>query len=128
MVLSTRAKISLALVAIPLVWRISGYLLRQFLIRRLTVIEDIKRLGQERARGRRIRGNAVICGGRYEYELKAVCALTDGQAVFLVYGQHASVRTTLKMWSLSITRNGWQLRKEQESFAMQKGTYYRGTD
>jgi hypothetical protein len=63
---STRAKISLALVAIPFVWRISGYLLRQFLIRRLTVIEDVKRLGQERARGKRIRGNAVICGGRYE--------------------------------------------------------------
>ena len=64
MVVSTPVKISIALVALPILWRVSGTLLRRLLIRKLTVVEDLKNLGQPRLPGQRIKGSAVVCGGR----------------------------------------------------------------
>jgi hypothetical protein len=63
--LSTQAKLSLALVGITVTWRVCGYCLRRFFVRKFTVTEDLKHLGKARQDEQRIRGNAVVCGGRY---------------------------------------------------------------
>lgn len=58
-----QAKLALALVALPILWRVSGYLIRRVLIRKLTILNDVKNIGKPRAGGQRVKGNAVICGG-----------------------------------------------------------------
>lgn len=45
-----------------LVWRFSGRLLRQYLMRRYTVVGDLPMLGQRPEK--KIQGTALVCGGR----------------------------------------------------------------
>ena len=40
-------------------------LLRGYFVRRFTTLEDLPLLGVPRADGEKVRGTAVICGGRY---------------------------------------------------------------
>jgi hypothetical protein len=113
MALSPQARIPVALVVIVVVWRFSAYILRQFLIRKFTVTEDIQHLGKARIDGQRIRGNAVICGGRYvpvhcgplywdnplsplmgRFPLRTLTDIFIPLSALLDYGQHASVRIT----------------------------------
>ena len=46
------------------VWKILGSAVRSMLVSKLTVMDDLKNLGKARADGKRIKGTAVICGGR----------------------------------------------------------------
>ncbi len=42
----------------------AGWFLRRFLVRRHTIVKDVHELGKPRPDGRRIKGTAVVCGGR----------------------------------------------------------------
>ena len=52
------------LVAVLVAWKIAGRLLRRHFFRKLTVVDDLHNLGLPRAPHQRLRGTAVICGGR----------------------------------------------------------------
>ena len=58
----------LAIVAAPVVafvaWKVTGSLLRSFFVGRFTVMKDLPNVGKARPDNERIRGTAVICGGR----------------------------------------------------------------
>lgn len=46
------------------VYKLAGHLLYQFTLARFTVVNELEALGQDRAPGDRLKGIAVICGGR----------------------------------------------------------------
>lgn len=59
--------ITAAAVALPftyVVWRLSGRYLYAYFTRKTTVVNEIKDLGKARPESERIRGTAVIIGGR----------------------------------------------------------------
>jgi hypothetical protein len=62
---SVKPGLTLALVLIVVVWRIIAYSLQRLLVRKFTVTRDLEHLGKARLDEQRIRGNAVVCGGRY---------------------------------------------------------------
>ena len=64
------SQLAIAVVVLPgaiTLWRLFGSLLDKFCTRKFTVLYDIDHLGPAHARPdeKRIKGTAVICGGRY---------------------------------------------------------------
>ena len=53
-----------AVVAVPLIWRLGGIALNRYFTRHFTVAYDIPQVAFERDEGKRIKGAAVVCGGR----------------------------------------------------------------
>ena len=45
-------------------WRAAGYAIRQYFVKTMTVMNDIPNLGIATSDENRIKGTAVICGGR----------------------------------------------------------------
>lgn len=70
-----------ALPAALLAWRLGGSALDKFFTRKFTVLDDLDSLGPAHARpdDKRIRGTAVICGGRYigSQSLHLMCSVPD---------------------------------------------------
>lgn len=58
----------LAAIAAPFLavaaWKVTGSLLRSYFVGRFTVVKDLPNVGMARPDSERIRGTAVICGGR----------------------------------------------------------------
>lgn len=52
------------IVSLPVLWHISGKALNRFLTKRYAVSYDIPYVASERPEENRIKGAAVICGGR----------------------------------------------------------------
>ena len=46
-------------------WKIVGHLLHRYIVKNNTVVYDIPNLGVPRRDESRLKGTAVICGGRY---------------------------------------------------------------
>ena len=64
--------ITVAIVALPIIvtvlWKVGGSLLRDYFLRRYTVVKDLPNAGTPRQDEERIKGTAVICGGRYVHK------------------------------------------------------------
>ncbi|KAH8110545.1 hypothetical protein DFH11DRAFT_1620404 [Phellopilus nigrolimitatus] len=54
----------LALLVLRTLWRSSSSVVRQFFIKKSTVLHDLPNTGKPRTDGKRIAGTAVVCGGR----------------------------------------------------------------
>ena len=79
------------IVAIPILWRLGGAALRRYFTSRYTVAYDIPQVALEREEGERIKGTAVICGGRY-----AICLLPSSFLLIFPQRRRASVSTYLR--------------------------------
>ena len=65
MVVGTKqVQLAFAFVVVPIGWRVLGFFLRRFFYRKLTVLEELKQVGKPRSDGQRVKGSAVVCGGR----------------------------------------------------------------
>ena len=53
-----------AAASVYILWHYGGRALERFLTRRYTVAYDVPHVANEREESKRIRGTAVICGGR----------------------------------------------------------------
>ena len=62
---SKPALAALSVLFTSLGWRALGSLLHRYFLRRMTVLPDLPKLGQPRADSKRIKGAAVVCGGRF---------------------------------------------------------------
>ena len=89
-----------ASVATILVWRIVNKVIRDYFVRKYTIIPDLRSFGRSRDEGKRIKGTAVVCGGRSVRlpvrlwkmgRLIRLCLFIAS----LAYGQLVSVLTTL---------------------------------
>ena len=59
------------------IWKVAGHILRLYLLRKLTVVDDLPELGSPRIEKKRLKGAAVICGGRYECTIKKTSSHTN---------------------------------------------------
>lgn len=48
-----------------LAWRLSGTYLNDYFTRKCTVLNELEHIGKPRPDSGRIKGTAVVCGGRY---------------------------------------------------------------
>lgn len=55
----------LALPTGVVLYRLAGRLIHQWAVARLTVLNELKTLGIDRPQEKKLKGTAVICGGRY---------------------------------------------------------------
>lgn len=51
-------------------WRTLGSSLHRFFLKKTTILLDLPNIGQPRPSSRRIKGTAIICGGRYVQSIK----------------------------------------------------------
>lgn len=58
------AAVVLGPLAVFAVWKAAGSLLRSYFLGRYTVMKDLPNAGKAREDRERIRGTAVVCGGR----------------------------------------------------------------
>ena len=71
--------------------------LLRFFTEKYTILYDIHSLGVPRS-SQRVRGTAVVCGGRYaEFYAPSSWNITYAQAVFQVFGLPESVQTISRM-------------------------------
>lgn len=70
-----------AVLSLLLSARFAGGLLRVYLLRRYTTVDGLPRLGVKR--GKKIRGTAVVCGGRCVQSLLLFSASSDGKLQYL---------------------------------------------
>lgn len=64
---SLPSQVAVGAVALPLAllaWRISGNYLNDYFTRKSTVLYELEHLGEARPDSKRLKGTAVICGGR----------------------------------------------------------------
>ena len=61
---TTLATTAASVVLVPVLWNTLGGLLRQSLLSKLTILDDIPKLGSGDKRTKKFRGTAVVCGGR----------------------------------------------------------------
>ena len=118
-----------AYAAIPAVYvllRFLGKCLRAYLLRKHTVLYDIPKLGGPRPDEKRIKGTAVICGGRCvclsEERPERLSPISFKYIVLLDYGLPASARTTSKKSSSSNQKPGLRQKKGSRMFLMRKAT------
>jgi hypothetical protein len=65
----TATTIASALVALYIVTLVTGHTLRAKSVQKTICINELKKLGQSRPKDAKIKGTAIVCGGRYVMEL-----------------------------------------------------------
>lgn len=99
---------SVVSLAVALVVSVSGYLIASHLIHKLavarfTVLNELEDLGQDRKPGQKLKGTAVICGGRYATTKPASASEANTYAALQVFWPPGYVPLTLRK-SLSSTQ------------------------
>ena len=51
-------------IAAKVAWNLGGGLLRRYFVRKYTVIDDLPYIAEPRPENQKVKGTAVVCGGR----------------------------------------------------------------